>query len=107
MHGEQLVVGVGLHQVARRGQQFQPDQQREKSSDEEEESDGQQVKQRDALVVDRKQPGLDAIFLVQIILAFRGDCCGGHCYCTFGSCGFAPDGTTVGPPAAPDWALVQ
>ena len=102
VHGEELVVGVGLHQVARRSQQFQPDQQGEKSSDEKEESDGQQVEQRDALVVDRKQPGLDAVFLVEIILAFRGDCCGGHCYCTLVSCGFAPDGTTVGPPAAPD-----
>ncbi len=101
VHGEKLVVGVGLHQVARRGQQFQPDQQREKSANEEEESNGQQVKQRDALVIDGKQPGLDAIFLVEIILAFRGNCCGGHCYCTFGSCGFAPDGATVGPPAAP------
>ncbi len=102
VHGEELVVSIGLHQVARRSQQLQPDQQGKKSSNEKEESDGQQVEQRDALVIDRKQPGLDAIFLVEIILAFRGDCCGGHCYCTLVSCGFAPDGTTVGPPAAPE-----
>ena len=31
VHGEQLVVGVGLHQIARRSEQFQPNQQREES----------------------------------------------------------------------------
>ena len=101
VHGEELVIGVGLNQIASRSQQFQPDEQREKSTDEKEKSNGQQVEQRDALVVNSQQPGLDAVFLVEIILAFRCDCCGGHCYCTFCSCGLSPDGATVGPPAAP------
>ncbi len=102
VHGEELVVGVGLHQVAHRSQQLQPDQQGEKSSNKEEESNRKQIEQRDALVVDGKQPGFDAVFLVEIILAFRGDRCGSHCYCTLVSCGFAPGGTTAGPPAAPE-----
>ena len=102
VHSEKLVVRVSLHQVARRRQQLQPDQQGKKSSNEEEESNGQQVEQRDALVIDREQPGLDAIFLVEIILAFRGNCCGCHCYCTFGSCGVAPGEAAAGPPAAPE-----
>ena len=36
VHGEQLVVGVSLDQVARRRQQLQPDQQREKPANKEE-----------------------------------------------------------------------
>jgi hypothetical protein len=38
---KKLVVSVGLHQVARRSQQLQPDQQGEKSSNKKEEGDGQ------------------------------------------------------------------
>ena len=66
VHGEQLVVGVGLHQVARRSEQFQPDQQREEPADKEEERDRNQVQQRDALVVRGQQPRPDAVLLVQI-----------------------------------------
>ena len=90
VHGEKLVVSIGLHQVAGRRQQFQPDQQGKEPPNEEEESNREQVEQRDALVVRGQQPGLDAIFLVQVVLAFDADCSCGHCYCTFGSCGFAP-----------------
>jgi len=36
VHSEKLVVSIGLHQVASRRQQFQPDQQGEEPSDEEE-----------------------------------------------------------------------
>ncbi len=105
VHGEEFVVSVGLHQVARRSQQFQADEQGKESSNKEEESDGKQIQQRNALVVNREQPGLDAIFLVEVVLAFRGNCCGGHFYCTFGSCGLASGGTTAGAPAAaPDGA---
>ena len=39
VHGEHLVVGVGRHQIASRGEQFQPDQQGKKSADEKEERD--------------------------------------------------------------------
>ena len=85
VHGEQLVVGIGLHQVARRSEQFQPDQQGEESADKEKDSDRHQVQQGDPLVVHGQQPRLDAIVLVQIVLAFVGYCCGGHDYCTFAS----------------------
>src|SRR6202142_367328 len=56
VHGEQLVVGVGLHQVARRSQQLQADQQGEDAANKEEEGNGDQIEQRDALVVDRQEP---------------------------------------------------
>ncbi len=39
VHGEKLVVGIGLHQVARRRQQFEPDQQSKKPSDKKEKRD--------------------------------------------------------------------
>ena len=84
VHGEELVVSVGLHQVARWGQQLQPNQKREEPSDEKEERDRQQIQKRDALVIRREQPRLDAVFLIQIVFAFCGYHCGScHCYCTF------------------------
>ena len=102
MHGEELVVSIGLHQVACGRQQFQPDQQGEESSDEEEECNREQVEQRNPLVIGRQQPRLDSKFLIQIGLAFRGDCCRGHYCCTLGFCGFVPGGVRLGLPAAPD-----
>ena len=95
VHGEQLVVGVGLHQIAGRSQQLQADQQGEKSADEEEERDRHQIQQRNPLVVGGEQPGLDAVFLVQIIFAFGDDRCASHDYCTFDSCGVAAEAVFV------------
>src|SRR5437660_893698 len=43
-----------------------------KSGDEEEERNGQQIKQRNALVVGGQQPRFNAVFRVQVILAFGG-----------------------------------
>jgi len=42
-HGEQLVVSIGLHQVALGREEFQADEQGEESADEEEERDRHQV----------------------------------------------------------------
>ena len=95
VHGEELVVGVGLHQIARRGQQFQPDQQREESADKEEERNRNQIQQRDALVVRGQQPRANAVFLIQIMFAFGGNCCGRHCY-SLGFCDFVPAGAEAG-----------
>src|SRR6266550_1734528 len=70
MHGEQLVVGVGLNQVARGSEQFETNEQSEQSADEEKERYRSQVEQRDALVVGGEQPRPHPVLLVQIILAF-------------------------------------
>src|SRR5580693_4914777 len=70
MHGEELVVGVGLHQVARGSKQFEADEQGEKASDKEEERYGEEIEEGDPFVIRGEQPGPDAIVLVQVILAF-------------------------------------
>src|SRR5580698_2874797 len=69
MHGEKLVVSVGLHEITRGSQQLEANEQREKASDKEKESDGDEVEKRDAFMVRGKQPGPGAVVLVQIILA--------------------------------------
>jgi len=51
VHGEQLVVGVRTHQVARGRRQFEPDQHGEKAADEKEERHRDQIENGDALVV--------------------------------------------------------
>ena len=51
VHGEELVVGVGLHQVAGGSEQLEADEQGEEAADEKEERDRDQVEKRDALVV--------------------------------------------------------
>ena len=56
MHGEELVVGVGLDEVARRGEQFETDEEREETTDEEEKCNRNKIEQRDALVVSSKRP---------------------------------------------------
>ena len=74
VHGEQLVVGVRRDQVALRRQQLQADQRGEDAAQEEEQRDGDQVQQRDALVVLGEQPRLEAVAGVQVILAFLYRC---------------------------------
>src|SRR5260370_39341312 len=70
MHAEKLVVGIGINQVALRGQQLQPDQYGENAADEKHQRDGDYVEYSDALVVCRQQPRLPAILRVQIIRTF-------------------------------------
>ena len=61
VHGEELVIGVGLHQVAGGGQQLEADEQREEAADEKEERDRDQIEQGDALVVGGQKPRIDAV----------------------------------------------
>ena len=51
VHGEKLVVSIGLHQVACRSEQFEANEQREEASDKEEERDGEEIEEGDAFVV--------------------------------------------------------
>src|SRR6266550_1915266 len=86
VHGEELVVSVGLNKIAGGSEQLKANQQGEQSADKEEERNRSQVEQRNALVVGGKQPRPYAVLLVQIILAFGdGIYCGSHFHCTFGA----------------------
>ncbi len=71
VHGEHLVVGLGRQQVARRRQQLEPDEHREEAADEEEDGDRREIQQRDALVVLRQQPRLQAVAVVQVVHRFH------------------------------------
>src|SRR5271169_1118878 len=51
VHGEEFVVGIGLHQVACGSEQFKTNQQGEEAADEKEHRDREQVEERNALVV--------------------------------------------------------
>ncbi len=81
VHGEQLVVGLRLHQVARRGQQLQPHQHREGAPHEEHQGDRDQVEDGDALVVGGEEPRLPPEVGAQVVLARQGWLGGGHCPC--------------------------
>ena len=70
MHGEHLVVGLGLHQIAGRRQQFQANHQGEDSAQKEEHRDRDQIQKGDALMVTRKQPGLCRETGVQVVLSW-------------------------------------
>src|SRR5205085_4317824 len=64
MHGEQLVVSVGLNKVARGSEQFETNQQGEQSANKEEEGNRSQVEQGNALMVGGEQPRPYTVFLV-------------------------------------------
>ncbi len=66
VHGEHLVVGLRRQQIARRRQQLEPDEHREEAAQREERRDGDQVQQRDALVVLRQQPRLETVPVVEV-----------------------------------------
>ncbi len=73
VHGEELVVGVRIDQVALRRQQLQPDQPGEDAPEEEHHGDGDDVENGDALMVLGEQPGLPAVLRVQVIRSlYRG-----------------------------------
>ena len=61
VHGEQLVVGLRTDQVALRRQQFHANQRGEGAADEEEQRDGGEIQQADALVVLGKEPRFQAV----------------------------------------------
>ena len=58
-------------QVARRSEQFETDQQREEAADEKEKRNGDEIEQRDALVVGGEQPRPHSVLFVQVVLAFE------------------------------------
>src|SRR5207248_2139564 len=83
VHGEELVVGVRLHQVPGGSQQLEADKQRKEAADEKEERDRDQIEQGDALVVGGEKPRSDAVLLIQIIFPLDGSDDGGsHTHCT-------------------------
>src|SRR5208283_1562556 len=109
VHGEHLVIGVGLHQVALWRQQLEPNEHGEEAAEKEEHRHRNQVEDRDALVVGGQQPGFEAVPVVEIVQfrsLIRRDCCGRHDYCTCIFWGCTPEGTGwLCSPAVPgdDW----
>ena len=71
VHGEHLVVGLGVQQVARRREQLEADHQREETAEREERRDRDQVEQRDPLVVLGQQPGFQPVAVVQVVQGFH------------------------------------
>jgi len=61
VHGEQLVIGLRTDQIALRRQQLHANQRGEGAADKEEQGDGGEVQQADALVVLGKEPALEAV----------------------------------------------
>ena len=71
VHREQLVVGLGLDEVAGGSDELQPDEDGERAAQEEHERHAGQIEQGDALVVGGEQPGLHAISHVEIVHPWR------------------------------------
>ena len=67
VHGEHLVIGVGLHQVALRRQQLEPDEHGKEAAEKEERRHRNQIEDRDPLVVGGQQPGLEPVPVVEIV----------------------------------------
>src|SRR5712671_2625591 len=72
MHGEKLVVSVGLDEVAGGRKQLEADEQGKKSANEKEKRDRDEIEQGDAFVVGGEQPRPDAVLLVQVGFTFDG-----------------------------------
>ena len=67
VHGEQLVVGVGRHEIARGRRQLDPDPRGEEAAQHEGDGDEDQVQDPDPLVILRQQPRSDSGLVVQVI----------------------------------------
>ena len=65
---EELVVGVGLEQIALRRRELQADAHGEQAAEEEERRDRDQIEDRDPLVVLREQPRLEAVAVRQVVV---------------------------------------
>ena len=85
VHREELVVGLVRHEVAGRRRELEPDHHRHRAADEEEDRDGGEIEQRDALVIARQQPRLDAVAVVQVVprREYQGGCHFSFCLLTF------------------------
>ena len=66
VHGEEFVVGLGLNQVSLGCNQLEPYHHRKRAPEEKEQRDGRQVKQCNALVVDREQPRFHTVIDIEI-----------------------------------------
>ena len=79
VNGEEFVVSLGGDEVALRREQFQAHHRRRHARDDEENENHEEIKQADAFVIGRQQPGPDAMIDAQIVdrreLAFRLDDC--------------------------------
>ena len=71
---EELVVGVGLDEVALRRRELEADADRHEAAEEEEDRDRDQIHDRDPLVVLRQQPRLEAVAVVQIMTRGKFEC---------------------------------
>ena len=74
MYREQLVVGIGSHQIAGRSQQFEPNQCCRGAANRKKEDRRDQVNQRDTFVVLGQQPRFEAVLASEVIVcaaAFR------------------------------------
>ena len=88
VHTEELVVGARFEYGAIGLKQVDPNQHRRDASHQEEKGDRRHVENRDALVVRRQQPRLDAVIGVQIVHAsIKIPCCYSHYFDAFPSCG--------------------
>jgi hypothetical protein len=70
VHGEELVVGVRLHEVPVRRQQLDSQYRREDTADGEHDRDDDEVEDGDALVVDRQQPRANPVVRIEIVDLF-------------------------------------
>ena len=69
---EELVVGVGLEQVALRRRELEPDAHGKQAAEEEEYRDRDQVEDRDALVVLGEQPRPERVAVRQVVVRWEG-----------------------------------
>ncbi len=68
VHGEHLVIGVRIEQIAGRSRQFQPDQHRKQTAQKEERRHRDQIQDRDPLVIFRQKPALQPVLRIEIVL---------------------------------------
>src|SRR5258708_16260197 len=74
-----------------RGEQFETEHDGERSAQEEEECNGDEIQQGDALVVNRQQPGLDAEMCGDVVFAGFNWSFGNHRLASFRPAGFPVD----------------
>ena len=69
VHREEAVVDVGLEEVALGRRELDADEDRHEAAEREEDADGDEVEDRDPLVVARQEPRLEAVGRVQVVRA--------------------------------------
>src|SRR5690606_12540915 len=82
VHRKHFVIGVRTDEITCWSDQLEPDQNREKAPDNEEEGDRSQIEKRNSLVIQSQEPGLETIPTSKVILGFdcsRSNGCRTHC----------------------------